>query len=65
MALAMIRAEKKGLHPVLTVHDEIVIDEKIGRVTCEELDAIMTELPRWAMGLPIGADSWQGSYYRK
>ena len=65
MALAMIRAEKKRLHPVLTVHDEIVIDEKIGRVTCEELDAIMTELPRWAMGLPIGADSWQGSYYRK
>jgi DNA polymerase len=65
MALAMIRAEEKGLHPVLTVHDEVVLDEVEGRVSCDELNDIMTELPPWARGLPIAAESWSGSYYRK
>jgi len=65
MALAMLRAEKAGLHPVLTVHDEIVVDEPIGKVACAQLDRIMTKLPDWAKTLPIGAESWSGSYYRK
>lgn len=65
MALAMLRAEEAGLHPVMTVHDEVVVDEREGRVTCGELDEIMTVLPPWARGLPIAAESWSGRYYRK
>ena len=67
MAGAMLRAERAGLNPVLTVHDEIVCDvpEAQAERAGTELHAAMLELPAWAAGFPIGADGWVGRRYRK
>jgi len=65
MAESMVRAEDFGMHPVLTVHDELIIEEKIGAYTIDDLDRVLTELPKWAKGLPIEADGWTGSFYMK
>lgn len=67
MADALVRAEAAGLRPVLTAHDEIVCE--VPREGCAdaygELLQVMTTLPAWAAGFPIGADGWYGRRYRK
>ena len=67
MAMAMLRAEREGLRPVLTVHDEIVCDVPEARVdeASATLHEIMTDAPPWGVGLPVGADGWTGFRYRK
>ena len=65
MAEAMVRAEDNGMHPVLTVHDEVVIEELLGKYTISDLNRIMTKLPKWAKDLPIGAEGWSGLFYMK
>jgi DNA polymerase bacteriophage-type len=65
MAEAMLRAEKKGYPPVLSVHDEIITEplERFGSV--EELEHILIEAPPWAAGLPIAAEGVSAEKYRK
>lgn len=65
---AMIRVDQTGLSIVFHVHDEVV---------CEVLDLdglqdmrdwvgrIVSEVPSWAKGLPIGATVQSGKRYRK
>jgi len=67
MADALVRAEAAGLRPVLTVHDEIVSEvvESAGPSAYQELLSVMTTIPAWAAGFPIGADGWIGRRYRK
>jgi DNA polymerase len=67
MADALIRAERNGLRPVLTVHDEIVceVDDCAGVEALAELKRTMTTVPAWAAGFPIGANGWVGKRYRK
>lgn len=67
MADALVRAEAAGLDPVLHVHDEIVaeVPANAGAEGLEYLHAIMTELPAWAEGFPIGAAGHVGRRYRK
>lgn len=67
MADALVKAEDAGLDPVLHVHDEIAAEvpasaEKEG---AEYLHEIMTDLPEWASGFPIGAAGGAGKRYRK
>jgi DNA polymerase len=67
MADALVRAEAAGLHPVMHVHDEIVCEVD----TCAVTDAygalheIMTTIPTWAAGFPLGAAGFTGRRYRK
>lgn len=65
MAEAMVRAEDNDMHPVLTVHDEVVIEEILGRYTVEDLNRIMKTLPKWAKGMPVDAEGWTGPFYMK
>jgi len=67
MADALVRAEDAGLCPVLHVHDEIVCDVPASAAAeaYEYLHAIMTDLPAWAEGFPIGAAGHTGMRYRK
>lgn len=67
LADAMVRAERAGLPVVLHVHDELVCEapERAAREASELLHAIMTDLPEWAQGFPIGAAGHVGRRYRK
>lgn len=55
-----------GHRIVMHVHDEIVIDESLASsFTVAEACALMSTLPAWADGLPLDADRYECSYYRK
>jgi DNA polymerase len=47
------------------VHDEVVCEVPLGFGTLQNFEKIMTEIPKWAFGLPIAASAWAGERYRK
>jgi DNA polymerase len=67
LADALVRVEASGLDPVLHVHDEIVclVPGAYGAEALEYLHEIMTTLPGWAKGFPVGAAGFHGRRYRK
>lgn len=73
LAIALIEAERAGLNPIMTVHDEIVCDVPKSRAdwAAGELTRIMTALPPWCRAtktkraFPIGCDVWAGRRYKK
>lgn len=74
---AIIRVEKAGYPVCLHVHDEIIAElvanhkeplewdakKKVWRPT--RFEAIMSQLPVWAVGCPVSAAGWVGTRYRK
>jgi len=60
-----ILAEAFLAHPdvVAHVHDELICERYI--TDSDKLEDIMCEVPYWAKGLPLDADVWYGSRYRK
>ncbi len=66
MAEAMLRCERSGIYtPVLSVHDELIAEAKVGTGNVKEFEALMAECPRWAEGCPVEAAGWTGVRYRK
>jgi DNA polymerase len=67
MALCLVEAESQGLRPVMTVHDEIVVEvpRSAGQAGYDALHRIMTTVPTWAEGFPLGAAGFVGVRYRK
>jgi DNA polymerase bacteriophage-type len=65
MSEAMLRVDKAGYTPILTVHDEILSETPDYFGSCEEFEGLMTILPDWADGLPVAAEAWEGTRYKK
>ncbi len=67
LAWAMVRAADAGLPGVLSVHDELVVEvpESSADTCADALHMILTTLPEWAAGFPIGAAGAKGERYRK
>ncbi len=66
MAEAITRCEASGIYTVvLSVHDEILAEAKQGTGSVLEFERLLTTLPEWAGGMPIAADAWVGTRYRK
>jgi DNA polymerase bacteriophage-type len=67
LAGALVEADDAGLDPVLHVHDEIVaeVPRSAEAEAREYLHDIMTTVPDWAEGFPLGADGHAGTRYRK
>jgi len=65
MAGGIMRAEAAGYAPVLTIHDEVLTEVEQGTRSLDELNFTLTDVESWAAGLPVAAEGWVGSYYRK
>ncbi len=67
LAEGLVAAEDCGLAPVLHVHDEIVCEVPASDAAdgAEALHEIMTTVPDWAEGFPLGAAGHVGKRYRK
>lgn len=64
LAEAMARLEASGHQIVMHVHDEVVV-EAPPFVTVEEVCGLMSVTPAWAEGLPLAADGFEATYYKK
>ena len=68
LAQAIERLEAAGLPVVFHVHDEVVIDTPAFDTNDAMLDKVVeimsTPIP-WAPGLPLNADGWVGTFFKK
>lgn len=65
LAQAVERLEAAGLPVVFHVHDEVVIDCPEDAATLDEVIQLMAQPIPWAKGLPLGADGWVGTFFKK
>jgi DNA polymerase len=65
MAASMLRVDKAGYPVVLTCHDEVLAEVPNEFGTHEEYMKLMLVRPRWAKGLPVAAEGWEGARYKK
>ena len=66
MAEAMQRCEAGGVYvPILSIHDEIISEVKLGKGNVREYEDILTQEPTWARGCPIGAEGFSALRYKK
>ena len=47
------------------VHDEVVIDAAPEQASLEAVVEIMKQPPAWAPDLPLNADGWVGTFFKK
>lgn len=67
LAESIERLEANGFEILFHIHDEVVIDyggDDAGSAL-EKVYALMSEVPKWAKGLPMAADGWVGAYFKK
>jgi DNA polymerase len=68
MTDALQRLERRGLFPILSVHDEIICEvsqEIDANVRQEYMADVMSILPEWAKGFPLKAEAKKGFRYGK
>ena len=65
LAEAMLRLEEFGHEIVMHVHDEAVVEDKIGAIDLHDIESKLSIVPAWAEGMPLEAEGWQGRRYRK
>lgn len=61
LAEALVRLEHAGYPVVGHVHDEVIVES----TDLEDITRIMTEVPRWARGLPLDGEGFVCDRYRK
>ena len=64
LAEGILRIEGAGYPVVLHVHDEAVVEVPMD-TPIDVIEALLTQTPTWAEGLPIGADSHECTRYEK
>lgn len=65
LADAMLRLDAAGYRIVMHVHDEVVLEMPHGKGSLDEVNSIMGQVIPWAKGLPLTADSYETSFYKK
>lgn len=64
MAAGLVRLDRtKKYKPVMLVHDEIISQAAHGDM--DEYNALVAAVPEWAPDLPIVAEGWHGTRYKK
>ena len=63
---SLLRLERDGFEPVLTVHDEVIAEAPdVEEFSLARMSGLMTKLPDWAKGLPLAAAGFESYRYRK
>jgi DNA polymerase len=63
---SQLRLEQAGFPVNMSVHDETAsVVPASWASRAEEFCKIMTQVPEWTKGFPIGADGWVGARYKK
>ena len=66
IAQNMVEADASGYNVLLTVHDEIISEAvDSGQFTSDRLCQLLSAVPFWAQGLPLKAEGFEASRYRK
>lgn len=65
LALAMLRLRNAGFDIVMHIHDEAVLEVPEGTSSVDEICRMMSIAPDWADGLPLRADGYECSFYKK
>lgn len=65
LAEVMLRMKKMGYSIVMHIHDEVVLETPDGKHSVEEVCGVMAEQPEWATGLPLRADGYECTFYKK
>lgn len=65
LAESIKRLDAEGIPVVFHVHDEVICEVPENSWTAEDVAEIMGQPIEWAEGLPMKADAYECSYYRK
>lgn len=65
LACAIERLEAAGMPVVFHIHDEVVIDIPADHADLDTVVQIMRAPIPWAADLPLNADGWTGTFFRK
>jgi DNA polymerase len=65
LAAAMLAVQAEGYDIAMHIHDELVIEAPDNLGSLAEVTEIMTRQLPWTKGLPLGADGFDGKYYKK
>ena len=65
LAEKMLALNAAGYKIVLHVHDEVVCDMPYGVGSIEDVNKIMGTPVKWAPGLPLKAESFESTFYKK
>lgn len=65
LAVSIERLRKAGYQVIFHIHDEIVIECKPEDASLDDVVRIMSEPISWAQGLPLGADGWVNTFFKK
>lgn len=65
LAQAIENLETAGIPVVFHIHDEVVIDCTPDTASLDDVIRIMSKPIPWASGLPLGADGWVGTFFKK
>ena len=64
--VARIRQAEAAGYPVIGhVHDELITEVPRGSGDVRAFEKRICVLPAWGAGLPLGANGWRGTRYRK
>lgn len=65
LAQSMLRLRNAGFEIVMHIHDEAVLEVPLGSSSVEEVCTVMGIAPDWAVGLPLRADGYECTFYKK
>ena len=65
LAHSMATLEAAGYPTVMHVHDEVITEVPYGHGSVDELCALMSRGPKWSKGLPLAAEGFESTYYKK
>jgi DNA polymerase len=64
LACALVKLEARDPYdPIVHVHDSVAAEVPRGKGDVDEFCSIITELPSWAVGLPMAAEGYRGRFF--